>query len=101
MLGGDQGTVADLATRIAGSPDLFEKRGRKPYHSVNLITSHDGFTMWDLVSYNSKHNEANGENNLDGVNENYSYNYGFEGETEDPNIIHLRKKQIKNFFLLF
>lgn len=97
---GDQGTVADLATRIAGSPDLFEKRGRKPYHSVNLITSHDGFTMWDLVSYNSKHNEANGENNLDGVNENYSYNYGFEGETEDPNIIHLRKKQIKNFFTI-
>jgi len=97
---GDKGTVADLATRIAGSPDLFEKRGRKPYHSVNLITSHDGFTMWDLVSYNTKHNEVNGENNQDGMNENYSYNYGVEGETDIPEINSLRKKQIKNFFTI-
>ncbi|PNR92797.1 glycogen debranching protein GlgX [Petrotoga sp. 9PWA.NaAc.5.4] len=97
---GDEGTVADLATRIAGSPDLFEKRGRKPYHSVNFITSHDGFTMWDLVSYNNKHNEANGENNQDGTNANYSYNYGIEGETDDEKIIRLRKKQIKNFITI-
>jgi glycogen operon protein len=97
---GDNGVVSDLATRIAGSPDLFEKRGRKPYHSVNFITSHDGFTMWDLVSYNNKHNEANGENNRDGTDANYSFNYGFEGETHDENIIKLRKQQIKNFITI-
>lgn len=97
---GDNGTVTDLATRIAGSPDLFERRGRKPYHSVNFVTSHDGFTLWDLVSYNNKHNEANGENNKDGTDANYSFNHGVEGETNDMKIIKLRKQQIKNFITI-
>ena len=96
---GDNGTVSDLATRIAGSPDLFLKEGRTTYSSVNFITAHDGFTMWDLVSYNSKKNIENGENNKDGMNENDSYNHGYEGETDDPAIIKLRKRQIKNFIV--
>ncbi|BBE31487.1 glycogen operon protein GlgX homolog [Tepiditoga spiralis] len=96
---GDNGTVSDLATRIAGSPDLFWKEGRTTYSSVNFITAHDGFTMWDLVSYNYKKNIENGENNRDGMNENDSYNHGYEGETDDPAIIKLRKRQIKNFIV--
>lgn len=83
---GDFGQVRDLATRIVGSPDLFSKDGRKPYDSINFITAHDGFTMWDLVSYNEKHNIQNGENNNDGANDNYSWNHGEEGETEDEEI---------------
>ncbi|OQY07856.1 MAG: glycogen debranching enzyme, partial [Fusobacteriia bacterium 4572_132] len=97
---GDHGVVGDLATRIVGSPDLFKKYGRKPYHSINFITAHDGFTMWDLVSYNEKHNFANGEESRDGTNDNCSYNHGVEGETRDLNIINLRKKQVKNFFVI-
>lgn len=96
----DENTVADLATRIVGSPDLFGKYGRRPYHSINFITAHDGFTLWDLVSYNKKHNESNGEDNKDGMNENDSYNCGIEGETDDIDIINFRKRQVKNFAAL-
>jgi glycogen operon protein len=97
---GDKGQVGDLATRIAGSPDLFKKDGRNPTNSVNFITAHDGFTIWDLVSYNRKHNFLNGENNRDGTNDNYSFNHGIEGETDDISILNLRKKQIKNFLVI-
>jgi isoamylase len=91
---GDEGVVSDLALRLQGSPDLYASRG--PTASVNFITCHDGFTMMDLVSYDTKHNEANGENNNDGANDNNSWNCGWEGETEDPGIKALRFRQIKN-----
>lgn len=94
---GDAGMVSTLANRLSGSSDLYEANGRAPFHSINFITSHDGFTMADLVSYNEKHNEANGENNADGSNDNNSWNCGIEGETTDRGIRELRKKQIKNF----
>ncbi len=97
---GDKGQVSDLATRIVGSPDLFGKYGRKPYHSINFITAHDGFTMMDLVSYNEKHNHANGEHNRDGETHNNSWNHGVEGKTTDKRIIALRKRQIKNFMVI-
>jgi len=97
---GDKNQVRDLATRIVGSPDLFGKYDRKPYHSINFITAHDGFTMWDLVSYNEKRNHANGEHNRDGENHNSSWNHGVEGETTDKKIIELRKRQIKNFMVI-
>lgn len=95
---GDPDMIPSFATRFAGSSDLYQHGGRNPYHSINFITCHDGFTMNDLVSYNFKHNEANGEYNYDGTNDNYSYNFGIEGETNDPKIELIRKKQIKNFF---
>ena len=95
---GDPKETRLLATRLAGSSDLYLRDGRKPFHSINFITSHDGFTMYDLVSYNGKHNDNNGENNKDGSNDNYSYNYGTEGATSDPVIGVIREKQIKNFF---
>ncbi|MFW6214311.1 MAG: glycogen debranching protein GlgX [Alkalispirochaetaceae bacterium] len=94
---GDTGLINTLATRFAGSSDLYLRNGRKPFHSINFVTSHDGFTLRDLVSYNRKHNEANGENNQDGHNSNYSYNHGVEGETDDPKILRLRNRQMKNF----
>ncbi|GAB6166835.1 glycogen debranching protein GlgX [Thermostilla marina] len=93
---GDPGMVPALATRLAGSADLYEHCGRRPYHSINFITSHDGFTLNDLVSYNHKHNEANGENNCDGDNNNHSYNYGHEGPTRNPGIELIRNRQVKN-----
>ena len=93
---GDDGQIADLAARITGSADLFGRRGRKPWASVNFITSHDGFTLGDLVSYNDKHNEANGENNQDGHSHNLSWNCGAEGPTEDPEIQRLRSRQMRN-----
>ncbi|MEG0022755.1 MAG: isoamylase [Cetobacterium sp.] len=93
---GDFGQVPDLIKRILGSPDIFPS----PEKSLNFITCHDGFTMWDLVSYNQKNNFDNGENNNDGENNNFSFNCGFEGETTDERIITLRKKQIKNFLVL-
>jgi isoamylase len=93
---GDDGKVGDLAARLAGSSDLFHKRGRKPWASVNFITAHDGFTLNDLVSYNEKHNEANGENNQDGNNHNLSLNYGVEGPTDDPAIRAVRERQKRN-----
>ena len=93
---GDDGITGEFATRISGSPDLYEKSDRKPHASINYVTSHDGFTMLDLVSYLNKHNEPNSENNADGTNENYSDNFGVEGETSEPEIMRLRMKRIKN-----
>ena len=87
---GDDNQTGNLATRLAGSSDLYDGENRHPYHSVNFITSHDGFTLNDLVSYDQKHNEANNERNEDGDNNNYSYNYGIEGPTEDPHVESIR-----------
>jgi glycogen operon protein len=100
---GDDGVLPDLAKRIAASGDLFDRRGRKPWASVNFLTAHDGFTLNDLVSYNDKHNEANGEDNRDGSSNNHSWNHGAEGPTEDPAIIALRERQKRNMLatLLF
>jgi isoamylase len=94
---GDAGMTSALATRLLGSPDLYETSAREPYHSINFVTCHDGFTLNDLVSYNEKHNLANGENNQDGNNANYSWNCGVEGLTSDPAINTLRARQRKNF----
>ena len=93
---GEHRGVAELATRIAGSNDLYEHSGRRPYASINFITCHDGFTMHDLVSYNEKHNEANGEGNRDGENHNISWNCGVEGPTTDPAVLALREQQKRN-----
>jgi glycogen operon protein len=93
---GDEGKLAELATRITASGDLFNQRGRKPWASVNFITAHDGFTLHDLVSYNDKHNEANGEDNRDGTDNNHSWNHGAEGPTDDPEINALRERQKRN-----
>jgi glycogen operon protein len=90
-------TLDDFANRICGSSDLYAVNGRKPYASINFITAHDGFTLRDLVSYNEKHNEANGENNNDGANDNNSWNCGVEGPTDDPNINAIRLRQQRNF----
>lgn len=89
--------VSGFATRISGSSDLYADDGRKPFHSINYVTAHDGFTMNDLVSYNDKHNFLNGENNRDGGVNNLSYNYGAEGETRDEEIREIRNRQTKNF----
>jgi isoamylase len=94
---GDEGQVAELAYRLTGSSDLYEMGGRRPYASVNFVTAHDGFTLADLVSYNDKHNLANGENNRDGTDDNSSWNCGVEGPTADPAIIALRERQVRNF----
>jgi isoamylase len=93
---GDGGLVGDLAYRLTGSSDLYGHSGRRPYASVNFVTAHDGFTLQDQVSYNDKHNEANGEENRDGANNNLSWNCGAEGPTEDINIQALRAKQKRN-----
>jgi glycogen operon protein len=93
---GDGGMVSELATRLAGSSDLYDHSGRRPYASVNFITCHDGFTLHDLVSYNEKHNEANLEHNLDGETHNNSWNCGIEGPTDDPQILALREQQKRN-----
>ena len=93
---GDGGVAGDLAYRITGSSDLYAHSGRRPYASINFVTAHDGFTLQDLVSYNEKHNDANGENNQDGNNNNLSWNCGVEGPTDDPNIQALRAKQKRN-----
>jgi isoamylase len=94
---GDDGTLAELGYRITGSPDLYEHQGKRPYASINFVTAHDGFTLNDLVSYNDKHNEANGEENRDGDNNNNSWNCGVEGQTDDPEIKNLRERQKRNF----
>lgn len=96
----DPGLVPALAQRLLGSPDIYEPSGRHPFHSINFITCHDGFTLHDLVSYNEKHNWENGEQNQDGSNDNYSWNCGVEGETDNPQIQRLRRQQMKNFLTL-
>ncbi|KOR33504.1 glycogen debranching protein [Achromatium sp. WMS3] len=97
---GDPGLVGEVATRIAGSSDLYKSNWRLPSNSINFITCHDGFTLWDLVSYNTKHNLANGEENQDGSNDNFSWNCGVEGETTNNKIIALRYRQVKNFITI-
>jgi glycogen operon protein len=93
---GDANVLADLATRMTGSSDLFDTHGRRPWASVNFVTAHDGFTLADVVSYNGKHNDANKENNQDGTDNNNSWNCGAEGPTTDKSILQLRRKQQKN-----
>jgi glycogen operon protein len=92
-----QASVADFASRFGGSADLYETDGRRPFASINFITAHDGFTLRDLVSYNEKHNEANGEDNNDGTTDNRSWNCGAEGPTDDPAVNELRARQQRNF----
>jgi glycogen operon protein len=94
---GDPGMLPELATRLAGSSDLYSTSGRLPHASVNFVTSHDGFTLADLVAYNEKHNEANGENNRDGDPHNMSWNSGVEGETDDAATVELRRQRRRNF----
>ncbi|MGH8563304.1 MAG: glycogen debranching protein GlgX [Gammaproteobacteria bacterium] len=94
---GNPGLVGDIAYRLMGSSDLYEHSGRRPYASINFITAHDGFTLADLVSYNRKHNEANGESNRDGHDDNLSWNCGVEGPTDDPAVLALRARQQRNF----
>ncbi len=91
------GSTPDMATRLTGSSDLFDRRGRRPRASLNFVTAHDGLTLTDLVSYDGKHNEANLDDNRDGIQENFSWNCGVEGETLDPQILALRGKQRRNF----
>jgi len=93
----DRGAVQGVAKRILGSPDIYGHEHREAEQSVNFVTSHDGFTLDDLVSYNEKHHEANGEDNRDGAEDNLSWNCGIEGPTDDPEIEALRSRQIKNF----
>ncbi len=93
---GDEGQLPELASRLSGSADTFGHRGRRPWASVNFVTAHDGFTLRDLVSYNGKHNEANGEDNRDGSDNNNSWNCGAEGETDDAGIRALRRRQMRN-----
>ena len=94
---GDGGQVSEFGYRISGSSDLYEWSGKRPYASINFVTAHDGFTLHDLVSYNTKHNEANGEDNRDGHDNNQSWNCGVEGPTNDPAIVALRERQKRNF----
>jgi isoamylase len=100
FLKGDPGTVTRFVSRLLGSPDLYIHQEREPEQSINFITCHDGFTLNDLVSYNHKHNEANGENNRDGSDSNLSWNCGIEGPTNDPEIEKLRNRQVKNFLTI-
>jgi glycogen operon protein len=94
---GDQGQAGDIAYRLTGSSDLYERGGRKPYSSINFVTAHDGFTLNDLTSYDEKHNESNGEVNRDGTNDNLSWNCGVEGITNDSRVNELRNRQNRNF----
>ena len=96
---GDGGTVSELATRLAGSSDLYEESGRRPHASINFVTCHDGFTLEDLVTYERKHNEANSEDNRDGSDHNLSWNCGAEGPSDDPAVRQLRARQKRNFML--
>lgn len=98
---GDNGVIRDLADRIVGSPDLYVQSQRGPNYSVHFITCHDGFTLYDLVSYNAKHNQQNGEDNRDGTQENWSWNCGAEGPTDDPTIQSLRLQQAKNLLTVW
>jgi glycogen operon protein len=94
---GEEGSAARFADRLIGSPQIYQHKGREAEHSVNFVTCHDGFTLNDLVSYDLKHNEANGESNFDGTNDNRSWNCGVEGPTADPAVERLRNRQVKNF----
>ena len=94
---GQPGTIGEIASRLTGSSDLYQRSGRRPSASLNFVTAHDGFTLRDLVSYNHKHNEANGEENRDGENQNESWNCGAEGPTRDAAINMLRSRQQRNF----
>jgi glycogen operon protein len=94
---GQDQMLGEFANRFTGSSDLYESTGRRPYASINFVTAHDGFTLRDLVSYNEKHNEANGEENRDGESHNRSWNCGAEGETDDPDVLALRARQQRNF----
>jgi glycogen operon protein len=93
----DERQAGALRHRLIGSPDLYDRGGRRPYASINYVTAHDGFTLHDLVSYNEKHNDANGEENRDGIDDNLSWNCGGEGPTSDPAILALRERQQRNF----
>src|SRR4030095_16889037 len=93
---GNGGTVGEIASRLAGRRDLYGDDGRRPSASINFVTAHDGFTLRDLVSYNRKHNEANGEDNRDGSDNNHSWNCGREGPDDDPAVIALRERQARN-----
>ncbi|GIF52659.1 glycogen operon protein [Asanoa ferruginea] len=94
---GEPATLAEFASRISGSADLYQDDGRRPFHSINFVTCHDGFTLNDLVSYNDKHNDANGEDNRDGESHNRSWNSGVEGPTDNPGVLALRARQRRNF----
>src|SRR5581483_2780814 len=94
---GESATLPEFASRITGSSDLYQSDGRHPSASINFVTAHDGFTLADLVSYNDKHNEANGEDNNDGESHNRSWNCGAEGPTDDPEVRTLRRRQQRNF----
>ena len=94
---GEDGSLARFADRMVGSPEMYGHKEREPEQSVNFVTCHDGFTLNDLVSYNQKHNEANGEENRDGADDNRSWNCGVEGPTDDPEVEKLRNRQVKNF----
>jgi glycogen operon protein len=96
----DHGTMQRLVQRVLGSPDIYGHREREPEQSINFVTCHDGFTLNDLVSFNGKHNEANGEANRDGSDNNFSWNCGIEGPTEDAEVEQLRRRQIKNFVVI-
>jgi isoamylase len=97
FLKGDNGISSAMASRLTGSPDVYEREEREPEQSINFVTCHDGFTLNDLVSFNAKHNEANGEGNRDGADQNLSWNCGVEGPTADPEVERLRNRQVKNF----
>jgi isoamylase len=97
---GDPAQVGAVASRLGGSSDIYQERCGSPLNSINFVTCHDGFTLSDLVSFNQKHNEANGENNCDGINENLSWNCGVEGDSDDPNIKSLRNRQVRNFMTI-
>src|SRR5690606_22343899 len=97
---GDSGLLGDVATRITGSSDLYGGNGRRPTNSINFVTCHDGFTLYDLVSYNHKHNEANGEDNRDGSDHDFSWNSGVEGPSDDPAIERFRERRARNFIAL-
>jgi glycogen operon protein len=94
---GEEATLAEFGNRFTGSSDLYESTGRRPYASVNFVTAHDGFTLRDLVSYNEKHNQANGEGNRDGESHNRSWNCGVEGETDDPEVLERRRRLQRSF----
>src|SRR5206468_9938942 len=92
-------TLSEFAYRLSGSSDLYETTGRRPFASINFVTAHDGFTLHDLVSYNDKHNDANGEDGRDGESNNRSWNCGVEGESDDPAINELRERQKRNLIV--